>query len=102
MATYDNWSDAVIHWMAGQIASHVPVNDITEKPGHKKCCNKRIRLVVLESTLIQVQTGKEAKITDIMMEISGAKVVAQSIIDNGETYITKGFSGLGNFAKTLE
>ena len=29
-----------IEWQ-GQIASHVLVNDITEKPGHKKCCNKK-------------------------------------------------------------
>lgn len=97
-----------IEWQ-GQIASHVLVNDITEKTRTQEMLQqKRIRLrkVLEESTrFIQVQTGKIdfVKITDIMMEISGAKVVAFSrFIDNGETYITKGFSGLGNFAKNSE
>ncbi|MGI5975159.1 MAG: PAS domain S-box protein [Paludibacter sp.] len=96
---------SLIEWQ-GQIASHVLVYDITEKTRTQEMLQqKRIRLrkVLEESTrFIQVQSGKIdfVKITDIMMEISGAKVVAFSrFIDNGETYITKGFSGLGNFAE---
>ncbi|OQB29692.1 MAG: Transcriptional regulatory protein BasR [Bacteroidetes bacterium ADurb.Bin174] len=98
-------TSALIRWK-GQIAAHILINDITEKTKtQEKLQQKRIRLrrVLEESTrFIQVQSGKIdfVKITDIMMEISGAKVVAFSrFIDDGGTYITKGFSGLGNFAK---
>ena len=92
-----NWND--------KKATHVLVNDITGKvKTQEKLQNKRflLRKILDESTFfIQAQSGiiNFNKITDTMVEISGARVAAfQRFGNEFKEYNIKGFSGLGDFA----
>jgi PAS domain S-box-containing protein len=93
-----NWND--------KKAIHILVNDVTEKKiAQEKLQEKRdiLKRVLDESTcLIQSQSGvvDYLKITDLMMEVSGARFVAfNQYMNNGAEYMTKCFSGISDFVR---
>lgn len=94
-----------INWN-GKKAIHILVNDVTEKNiAQDKLQEKRdiLKKVLDESTsFIQLQSGdiNYDKITDMMVEISGAYIVAfNQYVNNGAEYMTKSVSGIGDFVR---
>lgn len=94
-----------INWN-GKKAIHILVNDVTEKNiAQDKLQEKRdiLKKVLDESTsFIQLQSGdiNYDKITDMMVEISGARIVAfNQYVNNGTEYMTKSVSGIGDFVR---
>ncbi|MDD2284019.1 MAG: PAS domain S-box protein [Paludibacter sp.] len=90
----------------GKKAIHILVNDVTEKKiTQEKLQEKRdiLKKVLDESTgFIQSQLSDVdfTKITDMMLEISGASVVAFNQYEsNGTDYMTKSISGIGDFVR---
>lgn len=87
-------------------AIHILVNDVTEKKiAQEKLQEKRdiLKKVLDESTdFIQSLSGdiSFSKLTDMMMEISGARFVAfNQYENNGTEYKTKSISGINDFVR---
>jgi PAS domain S-box-containing protein len=94
-----------INWN-GKKAIHILVNDVTEKNiAQDKLQEKRdiLKKVLVESTdFIQTQSGNINfnKLTDMMIEISGARFVAfNEYLNNGTEYMTKSISGINDFVR---
>lgn len=93
-----NWND--------RKAIHILINDVTEKKiAQEKLQEKRdvLKKVLDESTnFIQAQSGdiNFSKITDVMMEISGASFVTfNEYVNNGTEYMTRSVSGIDDFVR---
>ncbi len=89
----------------GKKAIHIMVKDITEqKQAQEKLQDKRdILNKVLLKTSQFIESGIDeinySELTDIMLEITGAKFVAFNLYDqDGTSYMTKCLSGISNFA----
>lgn len=87
-------------------AVHILVNDITEKKiAQEKLQEKRdvLKKVLDESIgFIQTQSGdiNFNKLTDMMMEISGARFVSfNEYVNNGTEYMTRSISGINDFVR---
>lgn len=93
-----NWND--------RKAIHILVNDVTEKKiAQEKLQEKRdvLKKVLDESIgFIQTQSGEINfnKLTDMMMEISGARFVSfNEYVNNGTEYMTRSISGINDFVR---